>query len=210
MTKLRTAAASAVATRTLSRDVPSVLALLGTGAQALAHLAAIREVRQITTVHIWGRSADKAAALAEAITDIPTEVFALAEAAVAKADIVCTLTPASEPILRGAWLWPGTHINAVGACSPTHRELDTEAVRRARVFVDTMEACLKEPGDLVAPISAKQIEPSHLVGEVGAVLSGQLAGRSSVEEITLFKSVGIALEDLTAVLAIKQAAHQMQ
>ena len=206
VTKLRTAAASAVATRALARDVPSVLALIGTGEQALAHYAAIAAVRTITRVHVWGRTPANAARVAAAIHDVPVATFASAEAAVAEADIVCTLTSAHAPVLRGAWLRPGTHVNAVGSCTPAHRELDTEAVRRARVFVDTMAACAVEPGDLVTPIRDRELEATHLLGEVGAVLNGALAGRASKEEVTLFKSVGFALLDLTAAVAICDAA----
>ena len=115
-------------------------------------------------------------------------------------------TTAQAPILHGAWLKPGCHVNAVGACTPAHRELDTEAVLRARVFVDTLAACKTEPGDLVAPLKAGEITEAHLLGEVGAVLSGALAGRASDDEITLFKSVGIALEDLTAAVAVRSRA----
>ena len=166
-------------------------------------------MRTITRVHLWGRNPARAAAVAEAVAEAdgpPVRVCASAREAVAEADIVCTLTSAQASqaaVLEGGWLKPGAHVNAVGACTPMHRELDTEAVRRSRVFVDTMAACLKEPGDLVAPLSCGEIEPSHLLGELGAVLGGTLEGRTSDDEITLFKSVGIALEDLTAAVAMQ-------
>jgi len=214
VTLRRTAAASAVATRALSRDAPSVLALLGTGPQALAHFEAIRAVRTITAVHVWGRNAARAAAVAKAIGGcggegsggVPALVFESAQACVAEADIVCTLTSATVPVLEGAWLKRGAHVNAVGACTPAHRELDTAAVRGARLFVDTRDACLREPGDLVVPLREGELTEEHLLGEVGAVLSGALPGRTTDDEITLFKSVGIALEDLTAAVAIREAA----
>ena len=211
VTLKRTAAASAAATRALARESASTLALLGTGAQAFAHVEAIRIVRQITAVVVWGRTPTRATSAAEKIAkawpELRVEVMASAEAAVAQADIVCTLTSATEPILQGSWLRAGTHVNAVGACTPAHRELDTEAVLRGRVFVDTMEACAREPGDLVTPLKAGDIQPSHLLGEVGQILQGRLAGRTSQDEITIFKSVGIALEDLTAVVAMQEGQH---
>ena len=119
---------------------------------------------------------------------------------------MCTLTSATVPVLEGAWLKRGAHVNAVGACTPAHRELDTAAVRGARLFVDTRDACLREPGDLVVPLREGELTEEHLLGEVGAVLSGALPGRTTDDEITLFKSVGIALEDLTAAVAIREAA----
>eukprot|EP01051_Picozoa_sp_SAG22_P027378 SAG22_NODE_9136_length_608_cov_0.948919_1_plen_183_part_01 len=163
LTLIRTAAASALATKLLSNPSPpegSTLALLGTGAQAAMHLAAIQAVRKVGRVMLWGRSQDNARRLAESLAATgsspgspPVEITVCADvaAAVADADIICTLTPAAEPILLGRHLKPGAHINAVGCCTPRERELDLEAVRRSRLYVDTRAACLKEPGDLVQP-----------------------------------------------------------
>jgi len=219
ITLLRTAAASAVATKALARNPEggSVLALLGTGDQCLAHFNAIREVRKIKRVHIWGRNSVKAEAAAKRVRDSTVDlemeviVSESVEEAVAKADIVCTLTGAKDPILKGEWLRQGTHINAVGACTPAHRELDTNVLQRSKVYVDTMAACIKEPGDLVQPLESGEIERSHFLGEIGSLLKGEIEnprGEEDVSTITLFKSVGIALEDLTATVAVFEAAKK--
>eukprot|EP01065_Artemidia_motanka_P010044 TRINITY_DN15243_c0_g1_i1.p1 TRINITY_DN15243_c0_g1~~TRINITY_DN15243_c0_g1_i1.p1 ORF type:complete len:552 (+),score=101.38 TRINITY_DN15243_c0_g1_i1:175-1830(+) len=210
LTLLRTAAASAVATKVLSTPDSKVLALLGTGPQAKAHFEAISLVRSVEQVNIWGRTAAKAEAVAAQIRELSPDtrvsVSGTARDAVADADIVCTLTPSTEPILQGAWLKAGVHVNAVGACTPAHRELDTEAVKRSRLFTDTKEACLKEPGDIVVPLEAGEISETHLVAEVGAVLAGQAEGRRGPSDITLFESLGCALEDLCAAEAVYRRA----
>ena len=210
VTALRTAAASAVATKLLARPssaaAPAVLAILGTGEQALRHVAAISLVAVVGAVHVWGRDAARATEVAAELAQrypaiASVSAYATAEAAVADADIVCTLTgavAAEPPILRGAWLKAGAHVNAVGACTPNHRELDTELVVRARLYVDTRDACLAEPGDLVIPLRDGAIDAQHIVGEIGELINGRCEGRRSAEELTLFKSVGAAVEDLYA------------
>eukprot|EP00039_Didymoeca_costata_P008956 m.118993 g.118993 ORF g.118993 m.118993 type:complete len:526 (+) comp14299_c0_seq2:236-1813(+) len=198
LTAIRTAAASAAATRILSRGSASVLCILGTGVQALKHVTAICCVRDIKTVKIWGRNranSDKVAAEVAAM-GIPAIVCESVKQAVSDADIVCTLTGATEPILQYEWLQKGTHINAVGACQPGMRELDTDTVTQATLFVDTKEACWKEPGDIVTPL--RQGVHIDLECEVGLVVAGQHVGRKNDKEITLFKSVGAAVEDLFA------------
>jgi ornithine cyclodeaminase len=206
LTLIRTAAASALATRLLANPSPPggcTLCMLGTGDQVLMHLAAIKAVRTVGKVNIWGRNRQRAEQRSAEIaasgpTAPPVQVFSNAQEAVADADIVCTLTPATEPILKGSWLKPGAHINAVGCCTPRERELDLEAVARSRLYVDTRAACIKEPGDLVVPLQRGELTEDHIVGEIGAVLNGVVGGRESESEITLFKSLGCALEDLTA------------
>lgn len=206
LTLIRTAAASALATRLLANPSPPegcTLCMLGTGDQVLMHLAAIQAVRPVGKVNIWGRNPERAEQRAAEIAAIgptapPVEVFRNAQEAVADADIVCTLTPATEPILKGSWLKPGAHINAVGCCTPRERELDLEAVTRSRLYVDTRAACVKEPGDLVVPLQQGELTEDHIIGEIGEVLNGVVGGRESESEITLFKSLGCALEDLTA------------
>ncbi len=206
LTLIRTAAASALATRLLANPSPPgglTLCMLGTGDQVLMHLAAIKAVRIVGKVTIWGRNRERAeqraAEIAASGPDAPhVQVFGSAQEAVADADIVCTLTPATEPILLGSWLKPGAHVNAVGCCTPRERELDLEAVTRSRLYVDTRAACVKEPGDLVVPLQRGELTEDHIIGEIGEVLNGVVGGRESESEITLFKSLGCALEDLTA------------
>jgi ornithine cyclodeaminase/alanine dehydrogenase-like protein (mu-crystallin family) len=169
LTLIRTAAASALATRLLANPSPPggcTLCMLGTGDQVLMHLAAIQAVRTVGKVTIWGRTRERAeqrAAEITALADAPAvEVFSSAQEAVADADIVCTLTPATEPILEGSWLKPGAHINAVGCCTPRERELDLEAVAGSRLYVDTRAACVKEPGDLVIPLQRGELTEDHV------------------------------------------------
>ena len=208
VTAIRTAAASAIATDLLARKDATRLAIIGSGTQARKHLEAVSSVRSISAVRVWSRSAEHAAAFAaECSTDaVPVSVAGSPTEAVADADIVCTVTASSEPLLRGADLKPGAHVNAVGACFPTQRELDTDAVLRARLFVDTKEACLAEPGDLVTPIKEGAMAPEHIVGEIGEVIAGRLEGRQDEGQVTLFKSVGAAVEDLCAAAALFELA----
>lgn len=209
VTAIRTAAASGVATRALARDEASTLALLGYGVQARTHLDAMRAVRNITRVRVWGRSAERADAFAQAEskrTGLPIEAAATAEAAVAGADIVCTLTASATPILEGRWLEEGMHINAVGAATPTTRELDTEAVVRSRLYVDLKESAINQAGEFVIAKSEGRLQESHIVGEVGEVLAGLAPGREDAGQITLFKSLGIVVEDLVSALHVYDAA----
>ena len=133
---------------------------------------------------------------------------ATAQQAVEGADIVCTVTQAKEPILQGAWLKPGAHINAVGACAGNARELDSAAVCRSRIYLDQREAALRDGGDLAIPLASGELDQDRIIGEVGQVMLGQIPGRQSEEEITLFESVGIAVEDLSAAALIYQLACQ--
>lgn len=183
ITEMRTAAVSAVATAHLSRPDARVLAVLGAGVQARAHLAALALVRTFDTARIWSRTYERAAALGPAVRT--------AEEAVRGADVVCTVTASAEPVLRGEWLKPGAHVNAVGACRPTHRELDEAAVRRARLFVDSREAARVEAGDIL-------LNRGEIAGEIGEVVGGAVVGRQSDAQITVFKSLGLAIEDVAA------------
>jgi len=185
ITEMRTAAVSAVATDLLALPDVSVLAIIGSGVQARSHLEALRLVRNFAEVRIW--SPRNAAAFAEAhsITAIKT-----AEDAVRGADVVVVATSSQTPVLEGKWLAPGTHINAVGANRPTWRELDDETLARSKIFVESREAAMVESGDVLA---AGQIS-----AEIGEVVSGSSRGRESDSEITLFKSLGAAVEDIAA------------
>lgn len=201
ITAMRTAAASALATRVLSREDSARLALLGSGTQAQTHLEALLLVRPISSVSVWSREHRRAAAFAERArkrTDVEVEAVESARAAVEGADIVCTVTTAREPILAGEWLEPGMHVNAVGACLPDARELDTEAVRCARLFVDSRVSALNEAGDFLIPRAQGAFGDEHILAELGQVMSGAVAGRTGAQDITLFKSLGLAVEDLAA------------
>ena len=197
ITAIRTAAVSGVATRALARDGADDLAILGSGVQAATHLAAMRAVRPVRRVRVWSRSRANAQRFADT-SPIPVEVMATARDAVDGADLVCTTTAAREPVLEGAWLRPGAHVNAVGACFATARELDSAAVARARLIVDRRESTINESGDFLIPRSEGLFGDDHIAGELGDLLLGRFVGRRSGDEVTLFKSLGIAIEDLAA------------
>ena len=205
ITAIRTAAASAAATDALAPPDAGDLALLGSGVQAGTHLAAMRAVRPVRRVRVWSRNranAERFAREEAANAGVAIEVTATGEEAVRGADLVCTTTASKEPVLRGDWLTPGAHVNAVGSCFATHRELDTEAVRRARFYTDCRESCLAEAGDFLIARGEGAVTDADLLGEVGAVLLGTLPGRASRDDITIFESLGVAVEDLAAAHAI--------
>lgn len=185
ITEMRTAAASAVATQQLARKNASVLGIIGSGVQAGSHLAALRHVRSFKEVRVW--SPRNAPAFAQKHR---VQAVASAEQAVRGADVVVVAASSTTPILEGRWLAPGTHVNAIGATRPNWRELDDHLVTTARVFVDSREAATRESGDVIAAGSE--------VTEIGAVVSGTARGRRDDQEITLFKSVGVAVEDVAA------------
>lgn len=200
LTAIRTAAASAVATRALARPDAGVLAIVGAGEQARHHLDAMLAVRSISEIRIAGRRAEKAQAFArearrlyphlsvEAGTDI--------EAAVADVDIVCTVTSAAEPVLMGEWIAPGTHLNVAGASIPSKREIDEEMVARAALFVDYRPSTFAQAGEIIAAIDGGRITKDHVLAEIGEVLAGTHRGRGSPREITLYRSLGVAAQDL--------------
>lgn len=209
ITAIRTAAVSGVATRLLAREDAGDLAILGSGVQAHSHLAAMLLARTIRRVRVWSRTPENARAFARRESEqhgIEVEPVASAREAVAGADIICTTTAAHEPVLLGEWLAQGAHINAVGSSVPFARELDTPAVVKSRLFVDRREATLNEAGDFLIPRQEGAITDSHIQGELGEVLLGQVAGRQSAEEITLFKSLGLAVEDLASAHHVYQTA----
>lgn len=211
ITAIRTAAASGAATDLLARSDAGDLALIGSGAEGRTHLAAMKAVRPLRRVRVWSRTranADRFAREEAAAAGIAIEVAETAEAAVKGADLICTTTSSREPVLRGKWLAAGAHVNAVGSCFPVARELDTEAVRRARFYTDCRESCMKEAGDFIIPKNEGAIDDSHLVGEVGEVFLGRIPGRRSPEEITVYESLGVAVEDLAAAHAIHRRARE--
>ncbi|MBT9290891.1 ornithine cyclodeaminase family protein [Prosthecodimorpha staleyi] len=200
LTLRRTAAASALAARKLARPDAARLVMVGAGALAPHLIEAHASVRPIREVAVWNHRPEKAVALAASLAGRPYRVTAVTDlaGAVAEADIVSAATLSSEPVVRGAWLKPGCHVDLVGAFTPAMRESDDEAVRRARVFVDTRGGALKEAGDIVRPIADGVIAPSDVVADLFDLCRGTDPGRRGADEITLFKSVGTALEDLAA------------
>lgn len=199
VTAIRTAAVSAVATDLLARADSTRLAIIGSGVQATEHLDALRHVRSIDTVRIWSRDPEHAVVFAEREArrhGLSVAPRATVEEAVAEADIICTVTGATDPVLLGAWIPDGAHVNAVGACTPNARELDTAAVSRSRLFVDWRDSAINEAGDFRFPREEGAVTERHIRGDIGELLSDRCRGRSTVEEITLFKSLGVAIEDL--------------
>jgi ornithine cyclodeaminase/alanine dehydrogenase-like protein (mu-crystallin family) len=209
VTELRTAATSVVATGLLACDDATELAIIGTGVQARAHLLAIAASRRLTQVRIAGRAAAAAARFAAEMaghTDAEVTACGSAAEAVAGAGIVVTATSSAEPVLRREWLAPGTHINAVGACLPHARELDTATVAAAALFADSRESVRGESGDYLLALAEGAIEPDHIRAEIGEILIGSAPGRSDAGQITVFESLGVAVEDLaTASLAVSKA-----
>ncbi|MEK6303235.1 MAG: ornithine cyclodeaminase family protein [Acidobacteriota bacterium] len=208
ITAMRTAATSAVATKLMTSPGPKQLAVFGAGVQAQFHIDAMIEVADIGRVMIVSRGIDQAQALAEqvrALHNLPCDVVTGEEAA-AQGDLICTCTSSPLPLFDGSVIKPGTHINAVGAFTPETRELDTETVRRSRVIIDAESAAGSEAGEILIPLAEGAIEASHVKGTLAEVVSGKVAGRESAEQITLFKSCGLAIEDLvTARLAYAKA-----
>lgn len=211
VTAIRTAAVSGAATRALAREDAGDLAILGSGTQAWTHLEAMLLARKIRRVRVWSRSAESREVFAELAASrfgVEVEVSGTARDAVLGADIVCTVTSSREPILEGAWVSQGAHVNAVGAVGPSSRELDTEAVARSRLFVDRRESALNEAGEYVLPLSEGAIGEDHIRGELGEVLLGKVAGRESPEDITLLRSLGVAIEDVASAKHVYRRALQ--
>jgi len=199
ITALRTAAASALATKLLAREDASLLSIIGSGEQAERHIEAILLIRNITRINIWSRNEKNASRLAGKISDrynIPVTIYRNTEEAVSGADIICTVTSSSQPVVSGNWITKGTHINAVGSSTPGARELDTSAVLKSKLFTDCYESILNEAGDFLIPRNEGAITESHIQGDLGEVLAGTKKGREDKDEITLFKSLGIASEDI--------------
>jgi len=214
ITALRTAAGSALATRLLARPEACILAIVGTGVQARAHAKLIPRVRPIKEVRVVGRHRDRAVVLAEEIMrglGIPAKGFDVGKGAFAGADLICATTHSAEPVLKGEWLEPGVHVNSVGL-NPMGRELDGEAVRRALVVVETRAAALAPPpsgsNDLHWAIREGLIGEEHIHAEIGELISGARPGRTSAEQITLYKSVGVAVQDAVAAHLVLEAAAQ--
>jgi ornithine cyclodeaminase len=209
VTGLRTPAATAVATKALSRPDACELTVIGYGEQADRHIEAIARVRSLSGVRVWGRNPGKASAFAEAqrAKGFAARSFPTAKEAVEGADIVCTVTSAKEPVLEGRWLSPGTHVNAVGASVAGLRELDLDCVARSRIFVDYMAMAMTSASDLIEPLSQGLIDRSRIVGEIGAVLNGDVSGRRDASEITLYRSLGVPAQDIELANFVYQRAQ---
>jgi ornithine cyclodeaminase len=202
ITAIRTAAVSGLATRLLARRDAGDLAILGAGVQARSHLAAMGAVRALRRVRVWSRDPAHARRFAEEESvhhGLDIETVATPRQAVVGADLICTVTSAREPVLEGAWLSPSAHVNAVGVTGNPHtRELDTAAIARARLFVDRRAAALAEAGEILMPMAEGTITEDHILAELGEVVLGQHPGRTNSDEITVFKSLGLAIEDVAA------------
>lgn len=199
ITATRTAAVSGVATRALAREDARELAILGSGVQARSHLEAMAAARPFERARVWSRTAEHAAAFAaEAEVSFPVEAVGSAEEAVRAADVVVTATSSPEPIVRRDWLAPGAHVNAVGSSIPTARELDADTVAASALFADARESMVNEGGDYLFAVREAGIGPDHIRAELGEVLTGSGQGRLADDELTVFKSLGLAAEDLAA------------
>ncbi|GGB44346.1 ornithine cyclodeaminase [Roseibium aquae] len=203
LTARRTAAASALAARFLARGNAEHLVIAGTGRLSLNLIGAHKAARPISKVTIWGRSLEKAAAIARQAGDLYGVAAAASddlEAACRSADIISAATLSTDPLIKGDWVQPGTHVDLVGAFKPEMRESDDAAIRKSTVFVDTLAGCSKEGGDIVQAIQSGALRPEDIAADLYSLTRGKHPGRRSEEEITLFKSVGAALEDLAAAI----------
>jgi alanine dehydrogenase len=209
ITAIRTACASAVATKVLANSKTPVLGVLGAGVQADSHIRALCKVREIKSIKVYspsGKSGRKLKEELEPEIKIRVEPVKSAEEVVRDVDLLVTATTAKEPILNFAWIKPGAHINAVGSHRPDLREIDAATMKRAKVFVDSRAAIMAECGDVLLAIKEGAITESHVSAEIGEVLAGKKSGRTKPEEITLYKSVGIAIQDVATAQLVYQKA----
>jgi ornithine cyclodeaminase len=211
VTAVRTAAVSAVATQALAREDACELAVIGAGVQARSHVEAISHVRQVRRCRVAGRSLERASSLAEELRgryEFPVEAVATVKEALGGADLIVTATNAAEPVVRREWVSEGAHLNAVGSCTPHTRELDAATVAASSLFVDSVESTINEAGDYLLALQEGVIGPEHIRAELGEVLKGARPGRTSAGEITLFKSLGLAVEDLAAAAYLYDKAQE--
>lgn len=209
ITEARTAAVSAVSVQHLARPGAGVLALIGSGVQARSHLEAISRVRPLREVRVWSPNAGRVQAFVNVMqpgSAAPIAAAASAEEAVRGADIVALVSSAKEPVVHGDWIADGAHVCAVGACRPTQREMDAALVARADLYVDSRQAALSEAGDIVLAIRDGAIDASHILAELGDVVSGREPGRTSATAVTIFKSLGMAVEDVAAAHLVYERA----
>ncbi|QIB65048.1 ornithine cyclodeaminase family protein [Kineobactrum salinum] len=209
ITALRTPAATAAASKILAREGAGDLAILGAGEQALGHLEAMVLVHEVKRIRIWSRNRAKAehfSCIAQLLSPVPIEICASAKEAVNGADLVCTTTASAEPVLEGDWISPGTHINLVGASVATSREIDVEGVRIAKFYVDSRPSAMAQAGEFKCALDAGAVDSDHIVGEIGEVHLGRCTGRTSNNEITIYKSLGNAAQDVATAHAVYVAA----
>ncbi len=209
LTAIRTAAASGLATRHMARANAHVLAILGAGVQARTHLEAMLAVRDVREIRVWSRSRERATAFALSAAALHQSVRTCDSAALAvrDADIVCSVTSSPVPVVSSSDLADGAHVNAVGAHTRSTRELDGATIARSRFVVDSLDAAHAECGELAMAVSEGACEASHVAGDLAAVVTGRTAGRSSDRELTVFKSLGLAMEDVFAATAVFEAAE---
>ena len=209
ITEARTAAVSAVSVKYLARESAGTLAIIGSGVQARSHLEAIAHVRRLRDVRVWSRSAQHRETFASEMSSpsgIRVDAASSAEQAVAGADLIVLATASREPVVRSEWVDDGAHICAVGACRSDQREMDAALVARARLYVDSREGALAEAGDVVLAIAERAIDSTHIAGELGEVVAGAGPGRQGESDVTIFKSLGMAVEDVGAAhLAFERA-----
>jgi alanine dehydrogenase len=211
ITAIRTAAVSALATKLLARDIPSTLAILGSGIQAMQHVEAMLCVRKINSIKIWSRDHSNAAELAAQISKkhkVPAIAAKDTKDAIIGADIICTATASPTPLVLGKWIKKGAHINAVGSCTPGTRELDTSAIINSKLYTDRYESIYHESGDFIIPKKEGAINDDHVKGELAELMTGIKKGRETDDEITIFKSLGIAIEDVYAAEYVYKAIIQ--
>lgn len=210
ITAMRTAAASAVATDYLAKKAAISHGIFGTGVQAYSHARAILSVRpDIEVIKIWGRNFKKAQIVADDLDEqLEPDVLAVKDPRIAaRSDIVSTVTGSNEPVLFHEWLNPGTHVNAVGSHTPGKREVDTETILNAQVYVDLLSSAISEAGDILQPIKEGAVSAEHIIGEIGELAGGGVKGRFSNTDITFFKSLGFAAEDIFAAWAVYESAR---
>lgn len=201
ITEARTAAVSAVSARFLARPNASTVAIIGSGVQARSHLEALQHVRQLEQVRIWSpRQHSRQQFVDDMSPRVPVPITACgsAEEAVQGADLIVLVTSSKTPVIMDGWVSPGAHVMCIGACRPDQREMDPNLVKRGRLFVDSRAAALVESGDVVMNIAAGLFDPSHIRGEVGELVLGRVNGRASDSDVTIFKSLGMAVEDVVA------------
>lgn len=211
LTAIRTSAASALATKALARADARHLGIMGCGEQAWHHALAIAEVRALQRISVWGRSGARAQRLADKLNShlgINTVAVSDPQALVAASDIVCTVTSATQPILLGSWLTQGTHVNLVGAAVATSAEADAEVVTRSQFYTDYRPSALAQGGEIINAIESGVVDADHIVGEIGEVLDGEAPGRTNNDDITVYKSLGVAAQDLAAGLAAYHTASK--
>ncbi len=206
ITEARTAAVSAVAARLLARQDASTLAIIGAGVQARSHLEALSLVRKFSDIRCWSPTASNVAKFVSESSAFPVRAATTAESAVRDADVIALVTASPSPVIANTWVKPGACVISVGACRPNQREIDPELVARGRLVVDSRAAALKESGDVVQGIREGRFAEDHIAAELGAVVANPKLGRSSADEVTIFKSLGMAVEDVAAAdLAYRRA-----